>query len=66
MEEVFVDIRDYEECKKILKKDYVTIEEILEKLDEINYELNDLRKEYEKFKADVWENYTRRTPEVDD
>lgn len=61
MEDIYVDLRV---CNKWIQaifenKDIVSIEEILEKTEELNDELNEVKTDFEIFKQDVKDNYER-------
>ena len=61
MEDIYVDLRV---CNKWIQaifenKDIVSIEEILEKTEELNDELIEVKTDFEIFKQDVEDNYKR-------
>lgn len=56
MEQVLVNIKD-DYCTKFFKKDLVSIDEILDKLYELDNEIDSLKEELEDLKDDVRDNY---------
>lgn len=56
MEQVLVNIKD-DYCAKFFKKDLVSIDEILNKLYELDNEIDSLKEELEDLKDDVRDNY---------
>lgn len=56
MEQVLVNIKD-DYCAKFFKKDLVSIEEILDKLSELEDEKLDLEEQLEELKQDMEDNY---------
>lgn len=59
MEQVLVNIKD-DYCAKFFKKDLVSIDEILDKLSELEDERLDLEEQLEDLKQDMEDNYIHR------
>ncbi len=56
MEKILINLEE-EYCKKYFKKDIVTLEEILDKLVELDEELDLLAEKYGELEEDIRENY---------
>jgi len=56
MEQVLINLKD-DYCAKFFNKDLVSIDEILNKLYELENDIDDLKEELEDLKADVRDNY---------
>ena len=57
MEKILINLEE-EYCRKYFKKDIVTLEEILDKLVELDEELDLLAEKYGELEEDIRENYT--------
>ena len=59
MEKIFIDIRDeVAQIKRLFgNKDTITLEELFDKLCDVDDELEHLKEEFEDFKRDVEDNY---------
>lgn len=56
MEKILINLEE-EYCKKYFKKDIVTLEEILDKIVELDEELDLLAEKYGELEEDIRENY---------
>ena len=63
MEKILINLEE-EYCRKYFKKDIVTLEEILDKLVELDEELDLLAEKYGELEEDIRENY-RPIPVMD-
>lgn len=61
MKYVILDLEN-SEYRSLFKKDTITVQEILEKYDELSYEYNNLKEEYENYKQCVKDNYKMISP----
>lgn len=56
MEKILINLEE-EYCRKYFKKDIVTLEEILEKIEEQEDDIEYLKEAYERLEEDIRENY---------
>ena len=59
MNKILVDIRDENDTIKLHfnNQDFVSIDDLLDKIDELSYTIDNIKEEYEDFKQNVNDNY---------